>query len=100
MAPSSNRAASIIGSITAFISSNLGDMTGTALRPQSLRSPSRQILNRRPELCLLRRRTAAPAPRRGLLAVKERALMAGGWYKIESQPGLGTTIEFWMPIAR
>jgi signal transduction histidine kinase len=36
----------------------------------------------------------------GLLAVKERALMAGGWYKIESQPGLGTTIEFWMPIAR
>ena len=35
----------------------------------------------------------------GLLAVKERALMAGGWYKSESQPGLGTRIEFWMPIA-
>ena len=35
----------------------------------------------------------------GLLALKERALMAGGWYKIESQPGLGTTIEFWMPIS-
>lgn len=35
----------------------------------------------------------------GLLAFKERALMAGGWYKIESQPGVGTTIEFWMPIA-
>ncbi len=35
----------------------------------------------------------------GLLALKERALMAGGWYKIESQPGLGTTIEFWVPIA-
>ncbi|HKB34628.1 MAG TPA: GAF domain-containing sensor histidine kinase [Candidatus Dormibacteraeota bacterium] len=34
----------------------------------------------------------------GLLALKERALMAGGWYKIESRPGLGTTIEFWMPI--
>jgi signal transduction histidine kinase len=34
----------------------------------------------------------------GLLAIKERALMAGGWYKIESQPGLGTRIEFWMPI--
>jgi signal transduction histidine kinase len=34
----------------------------------------------------------------GLLALKERALMAGGWYKIESQPGLGTTIEFWIPI--
>jgi signal transduction histidine kinase len=35
----------------------------------------------------------------GLLAVRERALMAGGWYKIESQPGLGTRIEFWMPVA-
>lgn len=35
----------------------------------------------------------------GLLALKERALMSGGWYKIESQPGLGTRIEFWMPIA-
>ena len=34
----------------------------------------------------------------GLLALKERALMAGGWYKIESQPGIGTRIEFWMPI--
>jgi signal transduction histidine kinase len=34
----------------------------------------------------------------GLLAIKERALMAGGWYKIDSQPGLGTRIEFWMPL--
>ena len=33
----------------------------------------------------------------GLLAFKERALMLGGWYKIESQPGAGTKIEFWMP---
>mgnify|MGYP001346269884 CR=1 FL=1 len=36
----------------------------------------------------------------GLLALRERALMAGGWYKIESQPGLGTHIEFWMPLAQ
>ena len=36
----------------------------------------------------------------GLLALKERALMAGGWYKIDSQPGLGTRIEFWMPIGK
>jgi signal transduction histidine kinase len=35
----------------------------------------------------------------GLLALRERALMSGGWYKIESQPGLGTRIEFWMPVA-
>jgi signal transduction histidine kinase len=36
----------------------------------------------------------------GLLAIKERALMAGGWYKIDSQPGLGTRIEFWMPLTQ
>jgi len=32
------------------------------------------------------------------MCIRDSALMAGGWYKIESQPGLGTTIEFWMPI--
>jgi len=36
----------------------------------------------------------------GLLALRERALMAGGWYKIESAPGSGTHIEFWIPIDR
>jgi signal transduction histidine kinase len=35
----------------------------------------------------------------GLLALNERALLAGGWTKIESEPGVGTTVEFWMPIA-
>jgi signal transduction histidine kinase len=34
----------------------------------------------------------------GLLALRERALMAGGWYKIESQPGSGTHVEFWVPL--
>jgi signal transduction histidine kinase len=34
----------------------------------------------------------------GLLALNERALLAGGWTKIESEPGVGTTVEFWMPI--
>lgn len=36
----------------------------------------------------------------GLLALRERALMAGGRYKIESKPGSGTRIEFWIPIQR
>jgi len=36
----------------------------------------------------------------GLLALRERALMAGGWYKIESAPGAGTHIEFWIPTER
>ncbi len=34
----------------------------------------------------------------GLLALNERALLAGGWNKIESQPGHGTRVEFWLPF--
>jgi signal transduction histidine kinase len=34
----------------------------------------------------------------GLLALKERTLMAGGRYKIESHPGAGTRVEFWVPF--
>lgn len=34
----------------------------------------------------------------GLLALNERALLAGGWTKIESAPGTGTRVEFWMPF--
>jgi signal transduction histidine kinase len=33
----------------------------------------------------------------GLLALNERALLAGGWCKISSEPGAGTIIEFWVP---
>lgn len=33
----------------------------------------------------------------GLLALKERAFLAGGWCEIRSQPGAGTSIEFWIP---
>jgi signal transduction histidine kinase len=34
----------------------------------------------------------------GLLALNERALLAGGWNRTQSEPGLGTTIEFWLPF--
>jgi signal transduction histidine kinase len=34
----------------------------------------------------------------GLQALKERALMAGGRYNIESKPGSGTRVEFWIPL--
>ena len=33
----------------------------------------------------------------GLLSLNERALLAGGWCKISSEPGKGTEIEFWIP---
>jgi signal transduction histidine kinase len=33
----------------------------------------------------------------GLEAMKERAETAGGWWRIESGPGSGTTVEFWIP---
>ena len=35
----------------------------------------------------------------GLLAVKERTQLAGGWCRIESEPGAGTRIEFWVPLS-
>jgi signal transduction histidine kinase len=34
----------------------------------------------------------------GLVALHERALLAGGWARIDSEPGRGTKVEFWMPI--
>lgn len=33
----------------------------------------------------------------GLPAMRERAEMAGGWFQIDSTPGKGTTVEFWIP---
>ena len=34
----------------------------------------------------------------GLVALKERAQLAGGWCRFESEPGAGTRIEFWVPL--
>jgi PAS domain S-box-containing protein len=34
----------------------------------------------------------------GLTLMQERAHAAGGWCRIESQPGVGTTVEFWVPL--
>jgi signal transduction histidine kinase len=33
----------------------------------------------------------------GLVAMRERAQLAGGWFRVESEPGTGTRIEFWVP---
>jgi PAS domain S-box-containing protein len=33
----------------------------------------------------------------GLVAMRERAELAGGWWKLRSAPGAGTTVEFWLP---
>jgi signal transduction histidine kinase len=35
----------------------------------------------------------------GLLAMKERARLAGGWCRIVSEPGAGAKVEFWVPAA-
>jgi signal transduction histidine kinase len=35
----------------------------------------------------------------GLVAMRERAQLAGGWYHLESEPGTGTKIEFWIPLS-
>ena len=36
----------------------------------------------------------------GLLAMNERALLAGGWCRIASEPGAGTIVEFWVPLPK
>jgi PAS domain S-box-containing protein len=33
----------------------------------------------------------------GLPTMRERAALAGGWLRIETAPGAGTTVEFWIP---
>jgi signal transduction histidine kinase len=34
----------------------------------------------------------------GLVLIRERAELAGGWCRIESSPGTGTVVEFWVPF--
>ncbi|HLF69802.1 MAG TPA: PAS domain S-box protein [Actinomycetota bacterium] len=36
----------------------------------------------------------------GLSSVRERAQMSGGWSRVISAPGSGTTVEFWLPEAQ
>jgi signal transduction histidine kinase len=33
----------------------------------------------------------------GIASMRERAESAAGWWRMESQPGAGTTVEFWVP---
>ncbi|WP_432837033.1 ATP-binding protein [Dactylosporangium sp. CA-092794] len=33
----------------------------------------------------------------GLVLMRERATLAGGWFRISSVPGSGTTVTFWVP---
>jgi len=35
----------------------------------------------------------------GLVALRERAQLAGGWCRIRSEPGTGTSVEFWVPMS-
>jgi signal transduction histidine kinase len=36
----------------------------------------------------------------GLIAMRERAQLAGGWCRIQSEPGAGARVEFWIPCAQ
>ena len=40
---------------------------------------------------------SAEAGHVGIPTMRERAHLAGGWFKVDSTPGDGTTIEFWIP---
>ena len=35
----------------------------------------------------------------GLIAMRERAELAGGWLRVSSERGAGTTVEFWIPLS-
>lgn len=35
----------------------------------------------------------------GLVAMRERSQLAGGWCRIQSEPGAGARVEFWIPNA-
>lgn len=36
----------------------------------------------------------------GLVAMRERAQLAGGWCRLDSEPGTGTRVSFWIPIGK
>jgi PAS domain S-box-containing protein len=38
-----------------------------------------------------------PAGHLGLISMREQAAMAGGWCRVTSAPGMGTTVELWLP---
>ena len=42
-------------------------------------------------------RSSAPG-HLGLTAMRERADIAGGWWRCDSAPGAGTLVEFWVPL--
>jgi signal transduction histidine kinase len=35
----------------------------------------------------------------GLVSMRERAEVVGGWCRVESDPGRGTTVEVFVPLA-
>lgn len=35
----------------------------------------------------------------GLIAMQERAQLSGGWFRIQSEPGAGAKVEFWVPLS-
>jgi PAS domain S-box-containing protein len=34
----------------------------------------------------------------GLVSMRERAEMLGGWFRIDSKPGAGSSVEYWVPV--
>jgi PAS domain S-box-containing protein len=42
----------------------------------------------------------SPRGHMGITSMRERADMAGGWFRIDTTPGRGTRVEFWLPEAR
>ncbi|HXF37692.1 MAG TPA: PAS domain-containing protein, partial [Actinomycetota bacterium] len=43
-------------------------------------------------------RAGPPSGHLGLTSMRERAELAGGWFRLDSAPGRGTTVEFALPL--
>ena len=43
-------------------------------------------------------RTESRSGHLGLILMRDRAEIAGGWCRVESTPGAGTTVEYWVPF--
>lgn len=42
---------------------------------------------------------ASPGEHIGMASMRERAEAAQGWFRVSSEPGEGTTVAFWIPLA-
>jgi signal transduction histidine kinase len=51
----------------------------------------------RPEEAVAPKQGTPPGTRAGIELMRRRAELFGGWLRVRSAPGSGTTVEWWLP---